>query len=186
MSSNFDFDEIFRDISKMMRKLLDLDDLERVITEGEFKGDWEVEQIDGPDVKGCVARGRFGSDQPLEPLDPFEPPIRRRRPPTPERFEVSEDALKEVDEPLVDIFEGENGVKVYIELPGEAKDEEVQLNVTDGGVEVKTGGFYKRIRVPADIDIERASSKRKNRVLEVTIPKRGKPLKSETHRITIE
>ena len=184
MSTNFDFDEIFGDISKMMRRLRDPDEFERAIREGKLKGNWNVEQIDEPDVKGYVIRGSFESGQPFEPFDPIEPPIRRRRPPAPERL-VSDVALKEISEPLVDVFEGENEVKVYVELPH--KDgSDVQLNVTEGSVEVKAKGFYKLIKIPVDADIEKASSKHRNRVLEVTIPKRRKLPESETHRITIE
>jgi HSP20 family molecular chaperone IbpA len=192
MSSYFDFDdidEIFGDFDRIMRKLRDLNGAKRAIRGVKLKDNGEVEQIDEPEVKGYVIRWRLESDQPMEPLNPLEPIIRRsrwRRPLTPNRLnEAQEDAFGETLEPLIDVFDGENEVKVYIELP-HGKRDDVQLNVTKGNVEVKTKEFYKLIKIPADADIEKASSRHKNRVLEVTIPKRKKPPESETHRITIE
>ena len=89
-------------------------------------------------------------------------------------FEVSEKALKEIREPLTDVFEEDKAVKIYVELPGEEKDD-IQLNVTEGKVEVKAKRFHKMIEVPTrNIDIEKASSKYKNGVLEITVPKKEK------------
>jgi HSP20 family molecular chaperone IbpA len=137
-----------------------------------------LEQTDDPDQKRhAIARGL--EPEPLEPVEPF---IRRRRP-LPGRLVDREEAP--MNEPLVDVFDRGNEVKVYIELP-HAEKNDVQLNVTEGGVEVKTKDFYRIIEVPTNIDIGRASSKQKNRVLEVTIPKRETLPERETHRITIE
>ena len=89
-------------------------------------------------------------------------------------FEVSEKALKEIREPLTDVFDEDKAVKIYVELPGEEKDD-VQLNVTEGKVAVKAKKFYKMIEVPtSNVDVEKVSSKYKNGVLEVTIPKKDK------------
>ncbi|MDH5635833.1 MAG: Hsp20/alpha crystallin family protein, partial [Candidatus Bathyarchaeota archaeon] len=112
-------------------------------------------------------------------------PMRPR--PEPQRpFEVQESALEETREPLADIFEEEKAIKIYVEVPGEEKDD-IQLNVTAGNVEVKAKRFYKMIDLPtSNIDIEKASSKYKNGVLEVTIPKKEKTLKNDTRKINIE
>lgn len=183
-----DFDAFSSNFVKRIQRMMS--EIDKATKNGDVRGKWEIKQIDRPGVKGYSIQGRFGSDQPLEPLDPFSPfeplnPMRRR--PAPRRpFEVPESALKETREPLTDIFEEEKAIKIYVEVPGEEKDD-IQLNVTAGKVEVKTKKFYKMIDLPTDnIDIEKASSKYKNGVLEVTIPKKEKTLKSDTHKINID
>lgn len=167
-----------------MRRLLDLSDFEKVIIEGKIKGNWDVREIDEKGAKGYIIRGHFESDQPMEPIVPFEPLNRRRRPPVPERL-VSDNAVNDVSEPLVDVFVGETEVKVYVELPiGE--NDEPQLNVTEGGVEIKAKGFHKLVDIPVDVDIEKASSRRKNRVLVITIPRKMISTEERGQEITIE
>ena len=189
------FDEFFGDFdafsSSFMKRIQRMmNEIDKATKNGDLKGKWEINQIDRPGVKGYIIQGRFGSDQPLEPLDPFNPfeplnPMRRR--PGPRRpFEVPESALKEAREPLTDIFEEEKAIKIYVEVPGEEKDD-IQLNVTAGKVEVKAKNFYKMINLPtSSIDLEKASSKYKNGVLKVTIPKKEKTLKNDTHKINID
>lgn len=185
MSYFSDFDETFRDLSKIMRKLRDMSDLEKEISDGEIKGKWNIRPIGEPEVKGYVIRWQFGPERPFEPPNPFEPsPL--RRPPAPERpLGISGYALQETYEPLVDIFDGESEVKIYVELPSEGKDD-IKLNLVEGKVEIKTKNFYKIIEVPKNVDIEKASSKHKNRVLEVTIPKKKETFEASPQRIRIE
>ncbi|MCK4313474.1 Hsp20/alpha crystallin family protein, partial [Candidatus Bathyarchaeota archaeon] len=72
----------------------------------------------------------------------------------------------------------------YLELPGEEKDD-IQLNVTEGKVEVKAKKFYKTIDIPTrNINIENISSKYKNGVLEITIPKKSP--EKDTRKINID
>lgn len=176
MPTYFDIDEVFGDLEKVMRKFLDSALEFREMSEEEQKAN--LEQTDDPAQKGYTIDGGLEP----EPLEPLEPLVRRRRP-QPGRLVDREDAP--MNEPLVDVFDRGNEVKVYIELP-HAEKNDVQLNVTEGGVEVKTKDFYRIVEVPADIDIGRASSKQKNRVLEVTIPKRETLPETGTHRMTIE
>ncbi len=182
------FDAFSSNFVKRFRKMMS--EIDEATTNGNLRGKWEIEKIDNPGVKGYIIQGQFGSDQPLEPFEPFSPfeplnPMRRR--PVPRRpFEVQESALKENREPLTDIFEEEKAIKIYMEVPGEEKDN-IQLNVTAGKVEVKAKNFYKIIDLPTDnIDMEKASSKYKNGVLEVTIPKKEKSIKEETNKINID
>ena len=183
-----DFDAFGNNFVKRIQRMIN--EIERSTKNGDLRGKWEIKQIDRSGEKGYTIQGHFGSDQPLEPLDPFSPfeplnPMRRR--PVPRRpFEVSESALKENREPLVDIFEEEKAMTIYVEVPGEEKDD-IQLNVTGGNVEVKGKKFYKMIDLPRNnIDIEQASSKYKNRVLEVTIPKKEGTPENDTREIRIE
>ena len=94
--------------------------------------------------------------------------------------------MKETSEPLTDVFDDENTIKIYMEVRGEDK-KDIQLNVTAGKFEVKAKNFYKIINLPtSNIDLEKASSKYKNGVLEAVIPKKAKTLKSNTHKINID
>jgi HSP20 family molecular chaperone IbpA len=186
LTSFFDFDEIFRDFGEIMKKIRGFSEIEEELQSGKLKGGWEVKQIDEPNIKGYVIQGRFGPDQPLEPFDPLKPnnPFERR--PTPQRsFRPPETALKETREPLTDVFEEEKAVKIYVELPGEEKDD-IQLNVTKGKVEIKTKNFYKRIQVPRNVDVEKASSQYNNGVLTIILPKDETIPEDEMRRITID
>ena len=176
MTAFFDFDENFGDFGfsgEFMKSILrEFSEIEKMIKSGKLKGQWDVKQIDEPGRKGYVIQGRFWSGQPIEPFDPFKPWRRRPMPKRP--FEAPETALKKIREPLTDVFEEDNAVKIYVELPGEEKDD-VQLNGIEGKVEVKAKKFYKMIEMPTkNVDIEKISSKYKNGVLEVTIPKKEK------------
>jgi HSP20 family protein len=182
------FDAFSSNFVKRFQKIMS--EIDEAKTNGDLRGKWEIKKIDRPDVKGYIIQGQFGSDQPLEPFEPFSPfeplnPMKRR--PVPRRpFEVQASALKETREPLTDIFEEEKAMKIYIEVPGEEKDD-IQLNVTAGKVEVKAKNFYNIIDLPTgNIDMEKASSKYKNGVLEVTIPKKEKIIKNETNKINID
>lgn len=186
MSSNGSFEEFNAFNSKFMERIQRImNEINKATKNGDLKGKWEISQIDRPGVKGYSIQGHFGLDQPLEPLDPFEPlnPVRRR--PVPKRpFEVPESALQETLEPLTDVFEEEKTIKIYMQVPGEDKND-MQLNVTAGKVEVKAKNFYKMINLPTNnIDLEKASSKYKNGVLEVTVPK--KELENNTRKINID
>ena len=101
-------------------------------------------------------------------------------------FEVPEEALQEIREPLTDIFEDNKTVKIYVELPGEEKDD-IQLDVTKGKVEVKAKRFRKTMQISTEnIDEKRASSKYKNGVLEITIPKKEKSHEKGTRKTKID
>ncbi|MFQ6074572.1 MAG: Hsp20/alpha crystallin family protein [Candidatus Bathyarchaeia archaeon] len=189
MASFFDFDEMFGDFHSdfMKRVKREMEEIEKAVKSGRLEGKWDVKQIDEPGVKGYVIQGRFWSDQPSEPFDPFEPLRPWKRRPIPQRsFKVPEKALREIREPLTDIFEEEKAIKIYVELPGEERDD-IQVNVTEGKVEVKAKNFYKTIDVPTrNIDVEKASSNYKNGVLEVAIPRKEKPPEEEKRKIEIE
>lgn len=184
------FDPLNNDLKKIFQRMIS--DIEKATKTGNLKGKWKIHEIDRDGVKGYSIEGRFGSEQPWEPLDPFDPleplnPMRRRRRPRPQRpFEASEGALREASEPLTDIFEDENTIKVYLEVRGKNKNN-IQLNVTADKVEVKAENFYKTINLPtSSIDLEKASSTYKNGVLEITIPKKEKTQENNARKIRID
>lgn len=83
--------------------------------------------------------------------------------------------VKEVREPLVDVFETDKEVKVIAELPG-AEKEHIHLSSTKRTltIEVKERDevrYYKEVDLPCQVDPRGAKSTYKNGILEVTLPK---------------
>ena len=157
------FDEIFRDTDSYFKKLSErmfkeMEEIEKAIRSGKLHGEWEVKPIEEPGVKGYVAHGRFQLGEPLT---------------------LPKQAIDEVREPLTDVFEEKDHVKLYVELPGVEKDD-IQLNVTEGRAEVKAKNFYKVVDLPTrHVESEKATANYKNGVLEVTIPKTKKTVSEE-------
>mgnify|MGYP001040862732 CR=1 FL=1 len=180
MTSDGDFDEIFGDLEifnrKFMKKFqIDLDEIMRKIENGEMKGSWKITRIDEPGADGYVIHGRIGSDDSADPIEPLKPLKRRPLPEKP--FDIPRAGLEEKREPLVDVFEDENTIRIYVEMPGEEK-ENMELNLTEGNVEVKGKNFHKIVELPKrNITTGIMSSKYKNGVLEITIQKKENPFR---------
>ncbi|MEA2089626.1 MAG: Hsp20/alpha crystallin family protein [Thermoproteota archaeon] len=161
------FDEIFRDMDAYFKKVTErmskeIEELTKAVQTGKLRGKWDVTPIDKPGVQGYVIRGWFQLGEPPQ---------------------IPKGVIEEVREPLVDVFEDEDQVKLYVELPG-AEKEDIQLNIADGKAEVKAKNFYKRINLPTkDVEFKKASTSYKNGVLEVTVPKK-KTTKKEKKRNT--
>jgi len=82
--------------------------------------------------------------------------------------------LKEMREPLVDIFEEDNQLRVYVELPGVEK-EDIKLDFGKDCVEVRAKNFYRSIQLPnRQAQINGVSTEYKNGVLEIKMPKSRK------------
>jgi HSP20 family molecular chaperone IbpA len=188
MDSFFDLDDfsdldIFdKDFMKKMQKKID--EMKKAMQSGQLKGNWDVKQIDKPGVKGYIIQGFFSTDKELGPLDPLEPiePLRRR--PMPKQpFNLPEAALKETRDPLTDVIEEEKTIKIYVELPGEEKDN-IKADFKEDKVEVKAKNFYKLIDLPTkDIDKENISTKYTNGVLEISIPKKKTEFEPKHYRL---
>ena len=163
------FDDAFRDIDAFYRKLAermfrDMEEIDKAIQSGRLQGEWDVKPINKPGVRGYVAKGRFQLGEPLR---------------------LPKQALDEPREPLTDVFEDEEHVKLYVELPGVEKDD-IQLNITDAQTEIKAKNFYKTIDLPTrNVEFEKATANYKNGVLEVIIPKK-KTVSEEKKTIKIE
>lgn len=152
----FTDDETFRSFDSFYKGLMErmfreMQDFEKAISSGKLKGDWEFKPIRKPGVAGYVARGHFqlgGS-----PISSVKRATEERR------------------DPLTDVFDEKENVKLYIELPGVEKDD-IQLDITERFAEVKAKNFSKTVQLPAaGIDVEKVKASYKNGVLEVTIPK---------------
>jgi len=167
-----DFDDIFQDVEDFYRRFAkrmfkEMEDIEEALRSGKLEGEWDFKPIEEPGVKGFIARGRF------------QFPGAK---PTPKTLKLPEQIKDEVREPLTDVFEDKDNVKIYMELPGVDKDD-VQLNVTDGHAEVKAKNFFKTIGLPTkDVEFDKAVANYKNGVLEVTVPKTKKSAAEEQKR----
>jgi HSP20 family protein len=170
-----DMDKFYQRFTKKMFK--EMEEIEEALRSGKLEGDWDIKPIEEPGVKGYVARGRFqlGNPQSPQPLKPLK------------TLKLPEQVSDEVREPLTDVFEDKDNVKLYVELPGAEKDD-IQLNVTDGHAEVTTKKFYKTIDLPTkDVEADKAVTNYKNGVLEIIIPRKTKPATEEPkHTIKIE
>lgn len=175
MSFDDYFEDMFSDLdffnSKFMKRMQsEIDEILKLIKSGKTKGVWEAREINEPGVRGYIIQGRFGRIDSLEPLEPMKPSRRRPLPENP--FELPKKALNDTREPLTDIFEEEDATRIYVELPGEEK-QDIQLNFKEGNVEVNAKNFYKMIELPRKpIDNEAVKTEYKNGVLQITIPKK--------------
>lgn len=177
MAFNNDFERMFRDLEILDRKLMqtfqkELDTILEAVKNGKMKGDWQVKEINEPGTKGFIVQGRFGSEDRLEPLEPLKPLRPRPLPETP--FQLPKETQDETREPLTDIFNEQDATKIYVELPGEEKDD-IKLETQEGQIKIKTRSFYKIIDLPATpLALEAMTSTYKNGVLQITIPKKAK------------
>jgi len=167
MTDFYEDDEVFRDINSFYKRLMErmfreMQDFEKAVKGGHLKGDWAIKPINEPGVRGYVAKGQFQLDG--------KPASFPRR------------VLEEKLEPLTDVFEDEEAVKIYIELPGVDKSD-IHLDMTDGFAEIKAKNLFKRVKLPtANIDFEKAAASYKNGVLKITIPKIQKTVGDEKKR----
>lgn len=177
MSSEDDFDELFGNFDFFTDRLTkrfraEIEEILKQVKSGKLKGTFETREISEPGIRGYIIQGHFGSDREIGPLEPLEPLKPSKRRPLPEEpFKLSKEASKEIREPLTDIFEEENAIKIYVEMPGE-EEENIHLKATEDGVEVKGESFYKMIKLSANkLDKQKITSKYRNGVLEITIPR---------------
>jgi len=163
-----DFEDIFQDAENFYRKLVkkmfrDIEDIEEAVKSGKLQGEWDVKPIEEPNVKGYIARGRFQFGD------------------TPETraLTLPKQIPKEAREPLTDVFQDKDSIKLYVELPGVEKTD-IQLNITQGRAEIKAKNFHKTIDLPSvDVEVDKATANYKNGVLEVIIPKTKKTATDE-------
>jgi HSP20 family protein len=158
-----DFRDIFDDVDKMYqwftkKMFKEMEDIEEAIKSGKLGGEWDIKPIEEPDVKGFIARGRFELGNKARP----------------KALTLPKEMPEEAREPLTDVFEDKESIKLYIELPGVEK-ADIQLNVSQGRAEIKAKNFYKAVDLPsADIEVDKVVANYKNGVLEVTVPKKKK------------
>ena len=102
--------------------------------------------------------------------------------------EITEKGLREKREPLVDIIDEKNQLRIIAELPGVRK-EDIDLHATEKKLEIKVDTeerkYYKSLELPCKVKPETAEAKYNNGVLEVTIQK-VEPSKEEEKKKRID
>ncbi len=159
------FDDILRDVDEEFR------DLMRKAEEfGEFK---EFKSYGKPFIYGFrISIGPDGKPK----IEEFGNVRRGRLRPV-----ISEEV-----EPLVDVIEENDTIKVVAEMPGVEK-EKIKLKavgrklIIRGSNERKT--YYKEVELPAEVDMGSAKATYRNGVLEITLKKKGK---KEEYEIKVE
>ncbi len=177
----WDIDETFREMEEMMAK--EFEELskrapkdllrERTLPDGTKVQSW------GPFVYGySVTVGPDGKPKVRE-FGNFKTETRMGKP----YIDV-----KEKREPLADVMTEDNEVRVIVELPGVEK-KDIKLSGTEDkltiSVDTPDRKYFKEVELPAKVDIKKATSKYKNGVLDVTIPKK-KEEKPKGETINIE
>jgi len=180
------FDEIFKEMEAFQRRIMRsaFEDLDRYSLFGDnhdedidpfgrldrepkvFKksieterpqGEWRIERIDRPGVKGFIAKGFFSSPGILKRPEEILPPLR----PGPNGPR----------EPLSDIQDEDERIQIYLELPG-VEEDEIDLDVSNEALKLEAGDFEAEIDLSKWIlDIDGISRSYRNGVLEVAIPR---------------
>jgi HSP20 family protein len=95
--------------------------------------------------------------------------------------------VREEREPLVDIVETNEEVRVVVELPGVEKSD-IKLHGTDDSIDISVDTanykYYKEVKLPVKVRVREAASTYKNGVLEVVLPK-AEPSKFKGEPISI-
>jgi len=155
------FEKMFEDFEDSLpvsrpQELMSLEKpIEKEIKKGNMKGFFRVQPIRGRGVTGYVAYGELSSIQ------------------TPTRMPTRAENLQIVkeDEPLVDVLEEEDAIKVVAEIHGVSVND-IALNMRDNHLEIKAGEkFSKKIEIPKKVDFARASISYKNGILQLRLPK---------------
>lgn len=97
--------------------------------------------------------------------------------------------VKEEREPLIDIVDTHNEIRVVAELPGVEKSD-IKLHGTEDSltisVDTAKSKYYKEVDLPAKVRVKEANSSYKNGVLEVILPKAEPQNKPKGEPIDIE
>jgi HSP20 family protein len=163
-----DFDDIDKMFDRMFREMLDGMPKE-LVRERSLPGGGTVREMGpfvygysmsmGPDGKPVIRE--FGNVKPSQKLTPFG----RRRPTL---------QYKEEREPLVDVMDEEESVKVLAEVPGVEKSD-INLSCTEElvtiSVDTESRKYYKEVELPAAVDPQSAAATYKHGVLEVNLRK---------------
>ena len=86
--------------------------------------------------------------------------------------------IQEEREPLVEVYEEGDEIVVVAEMPVVGK-EDINLMAGEGELEISAETekrkYYKRVKLPAQVDPDSVKASYKNGVLEVRMKKKGKP-----------
>jgi HSP20 family molecular chaperone IbpA len=184
VSFDDDFEEAMRDLDFFSSELVKIieNELNRLLR------DMEVDRVGGSsdadrkrvECDGTSGNRRFSLGKaldPIEPLGPLRPAPKLKKP-----LGIPRKALAEMTEPLMDAFDKDDAVEVYVQLPG-AEKKDLQVRVQDGRIEVMAGNLRKVIELPTKEAVSHvASSDYRNGVLRILIPKRLRLRPKDAHR----
>ena len=162
------FDEIFRDIQRIMRRWMrELEEFDITIPREFMESDkfpkaksyvYGFSVTIGPDGKPIIRE--FGNVKPTS-FGPIE---------------------REEWEPISTIVPEKDKIRIIVDLPG-AKKETIKIDATPRVVEVRAESddrkFYKKIDLPEEVDPESAKAKYNNGVLEIVFSKKQKEEKKK-------
>ena len=132
--------------------------------------DFEVKRIEGPGIKGFIARRSFRYPADPDQRDGFPTLPKPGRPVPREPFPIR----PERRDPFAELIEEDDGLIVVAEVPGVEK-EDIKLDLTSRGLEIDAGNrFYKEIQLPVDVDFDKIKANCNNGILEIRIPKKEK------------
>ncbi len=170
--SIFDFDP-FEDMEEMIKRIQEeFDEIERQMMEMAKKGGGEVKTY-GPYVYGfSITMGPDG-----KPIIEEFGNIKRMG---------NKPLISEEREPIADVIEKDDEIRVVAELPGVDKNN-IKVNVDGNTLTIQAQSedkkYYKEIELPAPVDENSAKATYKNGVLEVVLKKvkksSGKEIKVE-------
>jgi HSP20 family protein len=174
------FDDLFKEIEKWFEEALkemerDFEFFPRDLVREKKVGSKTIREFGpfvygysitiGPDGKPIIRE--FGNVRPRGGIKPIE--------------------VTEEREPLVDVIEEQDKIRVIAEVPGASK-EEINIEVVDGNkLKISTTGkrkYYKEVLLGADVEPESAKATYSNGVLEVVLKKKGEA--KEGKKIKIE
>lgn len=116
-------------------------------------------------IKGSYAR------KPMDRLKIGKP--KKETPPTCTPMPPAAGSIKE-REPIVDVFEEENHVRVTVELP-DVKEDEINLQVGNNTLTISAdtlvGNYYKQVELPTPVEKDTVESTYRNGILEVKLRK---------------
>ena len=158
------FEEMFKDVEKKFPEELirerKLPDGTTVREAGPFIYGYSVTV--GPDGKPEIRE--FGNIKPQEHGK--------------QHFEITDKR-----EPLVDIIEEDNKIRIIAEMPGVEK-EQIKIELVNAKLQISVEGdkkYFKSIDLPAKVDPEQTKASYKNGILEVTLSKTKPVAKSGKH-----
>jgi len=155
------FEDFFKDVEKQVPKDLvrerQLPDGSMIREFGPFVYGYSV--TIGPDGKPMIRE--FGNVKPSKRPLPFGAPKLGME-------------VREEREPLVDIIDEGNSIRVVAELPGVEKND-IKLDCTEKTINIsastKEKKYHKKIELPAEVDIASAQALYNNGILEVKLKK---------------
>ncbi len=148
------FEESMKDLEKMPKELV----RETRLPDGTIRREW------GPFVYGySITIGPDGKPK-IREFGNVKPSLGRF-------------ALSEEREPLVDIIESDEEVKILAELPGVEK-KDIRVSATERSVTIRSENperkYRKEVELPAEVDVKTARSTYKNGILEIVFKKKSK------------